>query len=265
MSVHPPAEGRLRNVLAALLLLVPAVSRAQATRPDSLAWRRRVLGVYDPATGEPVESARVLDLKSGNSAFTTATGTVTLAFLPPGVSSLRVQKLGYSTKLVSVTVTPDDTMPITVELEKTATPLPAVTARDSLRYFAPGLQGFMARSKLHEGGRFILEEELRKHDNQKLSSIVRGFPGVTIQCPRTGVRRYECWAVSNHLLASRGQSTCPVALYIDGTLSFDNDLEKQQVSNFAGVEFYSASASVPPQYNKTNNICGVLLLWTREH
>jgi hypothetical protein len=52
---------------------------------------------------------------------------------------------------------------------------------------------------------------------------------------------------------------------MDGTWTLDNDLEKLAVSDFAGIELYAGGASVPPQYNKTNNICGVLLLWTREH
>lgn len=256
----------MRNVLVAVLLLAaPVASRAQSARPDSLAWRKRILGVYDPATGEPVQGARVLEVKNGTSSQTTATGTVTLAFLPVGTSIVRVTKLGYQTALIEVTIALNDTSPVTVELQKTPVPLATVTSHDTLRYFSPGLQAFMARSKLHQGGQFITEDELRKHDNQKLSSMIRRLSGVTIQCPRTGARRNECWAISNHLLASRGQSSCPLQVYLDGTWTLDNDLEKLAVSDFAGIELYAGGASVPPQYNKTNNICGVLLLWTREH
>jgi hypothetical protein len=246
------------------LLAPPIDSGAQAARPDSLAWRKRILGVYDPGTGDPIEGVRVLDVKNGNSSLTTVTGTVTLAFLPSGTSTVRVQKLGYKTSTIEISISPSDTSPLTVELEKSVVTLSSVTVHDSIRYFSPALQGFIARSKLHQGGEFITEVELRKHDNQRITSMVRRLPGITIDCPRTGQRRGECTAISTRLRSSRGRANCPLAVYVDGVSSFDTDLEKLAVSNFSGIELYDGAASVPPQYNKTNNICGVLLLWTRE-
>jgi len=255
----------MRVLFAVVMLALPLTqSGAQVARPDSLAWRKRVLGVYDPATGDPIEGVRVLDVKNGNSSLTTATGTVTLAFLPSGTSTVRVQKIGYQTTTIEVSISPADTSPLTLELAKVAVPLSAVHTRDSVRYFSPALQGFMARSKLHQGGQFIAEEELRKHDNQRITAMVRRLSGITIYCPRTGVRRGECWAISTRLHSTRGTPTCPLAVYVDGGSTIDNDLEKLAVSNFAGIELYDGPSTVPPQYNKTNNLCGVLLLWTRE-
>jgi hypothetical protein len=257
--------GPMRLLLLMALLGVPLIDGgAQVARPDSLAWRKRVLGVYDPATGEPIEGVRVLDVKNGNSSLTTVTGTVTLAFLPSGTSTLHIQKIGYKTTTIEISISPSDTSPLTVELEKTAVTLSSVKVLDSVHYFSPALQGFMARSKLHQGGQFITEVELRKHDNQRITSMVRRLPGITIDCPRTGVHRGECTAISTRLRSSRGRANCPLAVYIDGVSSYDNDLEKLAVTNFSGIELYDGAASVPPQYNKSNNICGVLLLWTRE-
>ena len=86
-------------------------------------YRYRVLGVFDDSTGDPVADAQVVDDASGTMARTTATGTVTLSFLPDGVSSITIRKSGYATQKVDVTISPDDTVPITLLLPK-APPFP---------------------------------------------------------------------------------------------------------------------------------------------
>ncbi len=92
--------------------------RATASKPSSPSYRFRVLGVFDEASGEPLAEAQVVDDSSGTTALTTATGTVTLAFLPEGASSITVRKTGYATKKLSVTISPADTAPITLILSK---------------------------------------------------------------------------------------------------------------------------------------------------
>src|SRR3954467_11646366 len=110
--------GPMRLLLLMALLGAPLIDGgAQVARPDSLAWRKRVLGVYDPGTGEPIVGVRVLDIKNGNSSLTTVTGTVTLAFLPSGTSMVRIQKIGYKTTTLEISISPADTSPLTVELE----------------------------------------------------------------------------------------------------------------------------------------------------
>jgi hypothetical protein len=77
-----------------------------------------VLGVYDAATGDPLEGVAVVDSATHMRALTTQTGTVTLVFLPEGASTVRLQKLGYVDQLQHVTISPSDTIPITLTLER---------------------------------------------------------------------------------------------------------------------------------------------------
>lgn len=98
----------------------PAAS-ASAAVPDAagdVSYRRRVLGVFDEATGEAVAGAVVADSATGTSATTTATGTVSLAFLPDGGSTLRVSKPGFAELRIGVTISPRDTLPITLLLSR---------------------------------------------------------------------------------------------------------------------------------------------------
>jgi hypothetical protein len=46
------------------------------------AYRARLLGVFNAQTGDPIEGAEVFDVFSKTKALTTATGTITLSFLP---------------------------------------------------------------------------------------------------------------------------------------------------------------------------------------
>jgi hypothetical protein len=80
------------------------------------AYRNRLLGVYDATTGDPVPDVAVTDSLSGTTARTTSTGTVTLRFLPEGESTLRIMKPGYDSAHVRVSISPRDTLPITLIL-----------------------------------------------------------------------------------------------------------------------------------------------------
>ena len=218
--------------------------------------RVRILGVFNHA-GDAIEGAEVIDILTQTKALTTKTGTVSLGFLGDSGSLIRIQKIGFRPQTMVVAMAPTDTLPITVVLDEVGTVLPTVFTTDSSpRYVSPGLRAFEERRK--QGfGQFITEAELRKNDSKRMTNMVRTLSNVNLACPRGGLRRGECWAVG-------ARSGCPLVVYLNGAVSTDNDLEKLQVSEFGGVEYYPGGATIPPQYNKTGSACGVLLLWTRE-
>jgi hypothetical protein len=79
-------------------------------------YRRRLLGVYDAATGSPLSGVEVSDTLSGLHALTTATGTLSLFYLPDGGAPLRVRKSGYADTTFFARISARDTMPITLVL-----------------------------------------------------------------------------------------------------------------------------------------------------
>jgi hypothetical protein len=228
--------------------------RSQAPEPAAIpAYRHRLLGVFDGTSGAPVEGAQVTDVLNKISALTTATGTVTLVFLPDGGSLVRIQKIGYEPQTIAVSIAPADTAAITIVLNPLATRLdPVVTVDSAPRYLSPRLRGFEERRRSGMG-RFISEAELRKSDASILSNVVRRIPGLNVTCRRGG-----CIATSTRMMCGG-----PVVLYLDGVRSVDRDLDKTTVDMLAGVEYY-AGAEIPAEYNGTGSACGVLLLWTRE-
>lgn len=234
------------------LVLCGALAGAQTTGGS---WRDRVLGVYNGSTGEPIEAAEVMDLTSGTWAVTTKTGTVTLAFLPDGGSLVRIRKVGYTPALRFISISPADTLPVTLTLAPSGTMLPTVTITDSARHHAsPGLSAFDTR-RAAGFGHFIDEAELRKSDARALTDVLRGVNGVDVRCTRGTT---ACYATSAR------SSGCRLVMYVDGALVSDPDVTKLHVADFGGVEIYTGPATIPAQYNMTGSACGVILFWTRD-
>lgn len=90
------------------------------TTPRAVAALPRVLGVFDLDTGDPLGGADVVDVMSGWKAATTPTGTVSLAFLGGGQHRVRIDRAGYRSEEITVTLSPADSTPITMLLSKAA-------------------------------------------------------------------------------------------------------------------------------------------------
>jgi hypothetical protein len=105
--------------LAAAAAARAARAATEVAAPDTLpAHRYRLLGVYDIDTGEAIEGADVIDMTTGVRARTTATGTVTLSFLPEGASPIRIVKPGYDELTMAVEISAATTLPLTLVLTK---------------------------------------------------------------------------------------------------------------------------------------------------
>jgi hypothetical protein len=243
----------------------PAAKQSMPASP-TLDYRHRLVGVFSGETGEAIEGAEVVNLLEHTSVRTSKTGTTTLSFLPEGGSMIRIQKVGFQPVTMVVAVSPADTVALTIVLNAVAQTLPKMTTTDSApRYISPGLRDFEER-RAKGFGYFVAEAELRKSDIAKMTNVIRRLPNINIICPRTGVRRGECYATSlrqPQKYAVLG-GECPLDIYIDGAASTDNDLEKMRVNEYAGIEYYPGGSTIPTQYNRTGSSCGVLLFWTRE-
>ena len=117
--------GRIGDQNAAFITLKPGVafdlSRGTyvvGQKAPIAAFRNRLLGLYDDENGEPLVGAIVLNTGNGDRVQTSSTGTVSLAFLPEGKSTLRISKPGYRDFSFEINVSPADTIPLTLVLER---------------------------------------------------------------------------------------------------------------------------------------------------
>ncbi len=225
------------------------------------AWRLRIMGIYDDRTGAPVEGADVIDVVNGNSAKTTSTGTVSLAFMPDGGGLVRIRKLGYDVQTMMVSIAPTDSLPITIILQKVVE-LAAVNVVDSARhYVSPGLRAFEDRRTKSSSGYFIPESTVRKEENRNVGEFLRSnIPSLTVVTGRTGAiyvgRSPRCGAGG------------PPAIYLDGVLlntsSGPPNISEISLPTIAAVEYYPNTAGAPPEFNHTATSCGALVFWSRE-
>lgn len=253
-------------------VLRPTPAAAQSAPP------KRLLGLFDARSGDPIDGVEVRDVFSGVSAVSTATGTVSLAFVAfrgrTGIVELR--KIGYTPIQLMLDVA--DTLPMTELLDRVVElPAAVATAKPDERvpYLSSRLRGFEERRRLAIG-QFVPEAELRKHDSQQLSDIVQRYlRSVNLISPMAGRNPTAQYLISMRGRANlRASGPCYVSIYEDGVLIFSAnmlskdrnppDLRGMGVATYAGIEFYAGGATVPPEYNTTDSGCGVLLLWTRE-
>jgi hypothetical protein len=86
-------------------------------------YRQPVFGAFDAATGAPVDSASVVDDWTGRIVgITNANGAARLSRLPVGRINLSVRRAGYAPHTFSLNVSPADTVPITVILDRSKRP-----------------------------------------------------------------------------------------------------------------------------------------------
>lgn len=263
----------LAGILATVAFAPLMAQDASAALPR---YRARVLGIYDEASGEPVEGVRVLDVSTGVSALTSPTGSVALFFLPDGGSLVRLQKVGYEPQTMLVAISPRDTAPVTVVMRR-VTELPTVVAKapESSRYISPRLQGFEERRKRGFGS-FIGDSVLRFNESHPLANVLMSrAPGIMV---KQGAGSATYLLKSPHCLNGG-----PPQVVLDGVTispdpppgfnprargaSIDNvpfDLSRFDVSNLAGVEWYPDNDTAPIEFAHTSARCGLLLLWTRE-
>jgi hypothetical protein len=249
------------GLLSAIAIGSPAAQSAPSRDTTrSQAYRNRVLGLFDQTTGDPVEGAEVVDVSTGWSAKTTATGTVSLLFLPEGGGLVRIRKVGYAPVLTKIAISPRDTAPITLLLSRVAE-LPAVVTRDTARHYISGnLNAFEERARMRVAGYFIMDSLLRKSENRSFSNLLRSqLPGAFIR---------EAGFGSAYLTCGRGGTGGAPEVFVDGVAMkagrFPFNLNTMQVSELQGVEYYPSGATMPAEYSSAGTSCGALMLWTRE-
>jgi hypothetical protein len=151
-----------------------------------------------------------------------------------------------------------------------------VNAAGERKYISPALNGFEERRKAGFG-HFITDSVLRRNEDRSLATVLVSFiPGIRLaRGGTTYISSTRKCGAGPAILTCRGAAVqCPPSMYVDGVLAYNAslqvdavrrpDLDQMPVREFAGIEYYAGGATVPAQYNRTSNDCGVLLLWTRE-
>ncbi|HEU6451078.1 MAG TPA: carboxypeptidase regulatory-like domain-containing protein [Gemmatimonadaceae bacterium] len=155
--------------------------------------------------GKPLSEARVEVHGSGIGGTTDDDGRLTLTGLPAGTRTLEVRHIGYAPARAAVDLASDRTASTTVTLDKIADVLSEVKVYGKQSASSRRLEGF--RQRMRAGfGHFITRADIERQAPLRLTDVVRGIPGVTVE--RSGAFDYRVTSSLNR--------RCVAAVYVDG-------------------------------------------------
>ncbi len=207
--------------------------------------------VTDGDTGQPVVGVTVA-LNGSVIIATDRNGAFRFADLKVewGKNLMEVRRIGYSVLTDELWVTGYDMAwdlditlePVTVGLE----PIEVVAEGDVNEFGR--LSDFYRRRK-GPFGDFMTRQEIEERKALHVTDFLRTVPGMVIG--RNGV-----WM-------RRSGGRCPPAVYIDGALLGDADIDfRLAPEHVAGIEVYKGPAEVPQEFSRAGLACGVIVIWT---
>jgi hypothetical protein len=236
------------------MMLVPA-ARASAQADTARPARPkpgRIVGIFDPVTSAPIDSAEITDLISGVSTRTRASGLFGMAAFQSQHDSsvIRIRKVGFADTTLLVMVGKADTVPMQVFLRRVAS-LPAVDVDEKETIHLPGyMRDFEDRvQKLGKSGATVFTPaELRQATTRRLADVLRG-KGV-------GMSTARCHNIALFLNGHQYHALDSVV----GTAGIPDD----PIDNYEAIIYYRAE-QVPPDFrhDTRDGDCGVLLMYTR--
>ena len=176
--------------------------------------------------------------------------------------SLSVRRLGYAPWFGKVEF-PDSASVYTVTLARIARDLSTIVVSGASELKSPlELTGFYDRWEMRQKGAlsavFIGPEELEFRHPVKVTDMLRALNGIKIIRDKSG-NSIPYSTQASGLKAS----LCPMAILIGGHQMRDVILDQYLVPNeVMGIEVYSRTGNTPTSLQATNNVCGILAIWT---
>ena len=212
---------------------------------------------------DPIAQVRIVVMPAGLQAITTATGRFVLEEIPFGRHEIRFERVGYLTRVDTMTVGAGNPVDITVRLATTPIelePIEAVARSGSL-----SRAGFYDRRDLGAQGTYFTRVDIDRRQPATLTDLVRVAPATMIidGGPGRSLLRFTRQVG----MGTGGLPGCEPAVYLDGMLIQDQsteprltDFNRVPPSAVEAIEVY-VGVNTPLEYRR--NPCGSVLIWTR--
>jgi hypothetical protein len=258
----------------ALLFLFVASAPAAAQKMSALKGK-----VLQDSSEAPVLGAEITVQGVRGGALSDSLGRFILGNIPPGKSLVTVKRLGFAPITAVLEFVPGDTVEGEFLLVSSAARLKGVEIRGRAR-LPPRIQDFEDRRKAGFG-QFIGPETLEKMAARRTDDVLRMIPGPSII--RSNVSS-SAWVAAGRGEYDRGlykvdkvditrgadPGKCYATVYLDGVAVFSAypgellfDINSIPPWQIHGMEYYSGSGTIPPQYPQKRGTCGVLAIWTK--
>lgn len=233
----------MRAGIGLLLAVLPALARTQGSAD-------RLVGVYDTDTGSPLADVQVVLVGTQLAWRTTSSGLVLLRGVPAGDHVLRLRRIGYEPVTLFTAFSPADTVPLTLVMKVAPVLLPEVLVTAREERFERKLRGFVQRRRAGNApaSSFITAADLERWSATRWPDALARSIGVRSD-------------VSGRI---RIRGCANFALFLDGVLLSDSNLDAIPLQQVAAIEVYRGGADMPAEFNVTARRCSAaVVVWTR--
>ena len=254
------------SLVRALCVLCCAAHLAHAQTDTTRAALR--LHVQSASTAVP---SAAITLESGRaklSARTDSAGDARIEALGVGMYRITVMRVGFAPARVDARVGAGENA-LTINLSGSVAALDAVRIVSN-RVLSARLDDFEMRRLRGEASGTVTREEIAKRNPIKLSQLLRGFGGIRIADSLGSIVALSSRGNKpsrNQFGSGFGLVDCAMRTAVDGVLlpSLTN-LDGIVPNDVYGVEIYNGPARLPPQFGglRTDNWCGLIMIWTRD-
>ena len=216
-----------------------------------------LVGHIGTQTGESVSGAHVRLYGTELATLSNEKGDFRLSGVPEGTQGIEVLSLGYEARRITVDVE-RNVAPLSVTLDRTAVVLDSVivTAKRLARSYTKANRDFDARARVGSG-HYFTESDIEARKPTFITDLLRLVPGVVVV--RQG---FDVGIFSTHGSMGFGNSSCAMALYVDGMQLDAQAVSDMSVQSVHGVEVVPAlGGGTPPGYKSSP--CGSIWIWSK--
>lgn len=223
---------------------------SQSDEGDMGAPSRLVVKVVEAYGARPIEGAMVM-LADGAMAVTNAEGRAEFRDLESRAVQLEVEMIGYASRTEPVTLHPDRTTAVEVEMTIEAVPLRPLRVEVRSQFLeANGVYRRMDQGRVMH---LLTKRAIEERGSPRISDAFSHVPGLKIS--RESTYRSVLMAPSN----------CQLSVYVDG-IPFGVDIEgsvniDQIPPDWVELAEVYWGSRAPIEYR--GNACGVVLIWTK--
>ena len=270
--MHRSSYVRVVTTALALIALHPAAAQQAAipllrrTAPIDTVSTDRPYGTIDGVVSDtnlaPLRGAFISILNSKIRVGTGPNGRFRITKLPPGQFLLIVKRAGFHPTSALVDVPARDTLRLAYTLSPAPVTLDAVVVSE--KAVSARMLGFETRRRAGFG-EFMTEEQIAARNTVFATELFRRFTAINVSPSRTSSMT-EYFPLSSREGGNPSLGACPMQVYVDQVpmpLPFNLDMLPTP-RDLAGIEVYSGSSTIPPQFNGYNHGCGVILVWTKD-
>jgi Carboxypeptidase regulatory-like domain/TonB-dependent Receptor Plug Domain len=215
-----------------------------------------ITGTVRGGDGRPLINAVLDVLGTHLSARTDANGAFRLAKIPAGTRAIEVRSIGFEPVLFSTDLATNASRDTTISITAQVQQLAKVDVKGN-----KALPSWMERSgfdarKTQGLGAFMTQADIGKHGYSDVVSVLQGMRGIRIE--------FGGQFPSVQLVG--GAARCNPNLFLDGVRFTGSFRELSGIATpeaVKGIEVYSNTGTIPPQFYIASTQCGSIVVWMR--